>query len=97
MSLLPKNTVEQAKSLARLMELVALANAVQCAREYNFTYFRGKWICIYYFDIEAGRETYIVEKDTRMTDENIKKALRAMEKEIQKCTRGREKKSEVSE
>lgn len=87
MSLLPKNTVEQAKSLARLMELVALANAVQNEREYNYTYYRGTWFCIYYTPFETLRPVYIVEKDTRMTDENINKALRAMEKEIQKCTR----------
>lgn len=83
----PKNTVEQAKHLARLMELVALANAVQNRREYNFTYFRGKWICIYYTPIETLRPVYIVEKDTRMTDDNINEAIKAMEKELKKCTR----------
>ena len=87
MSLVPKNTVEQAKLLARLQELVALANAIQNEREYNYTYHRGKWICVWYAPMETLREVYIVEKDTRMTDENIKKAVKAMEKELRKCTR----------
>ena len=85
--MVPKNTVEQAKPLARLMELVALANAVQREREYNLTFYRGKWICIYYTPMETLAAVYIVGKDTRMTDENIKIAIKAMEKELKKCTR----------
>lgn len=85
--MVPKNTVEQSKLLARLMELVALANAVQDRREYNLTYYRGKWLCIYYTPIETLQAVYVVEKDTRMTYENINKAIKAMEKELKKCTR----------
>lgn len=85
--MVPKNTIEQARPLARLMELVALANAVQKEREYNFSCNRGKWISIWYYPVETLEAVYIVEKDTRMTNENINKAIKAMEKELKKCTK----------
>lgn len=85
--MVPKNTVAQAKHLGRLMELVALANATQDRREYNISVNRGKWMCVYYYPMETLEAVYVVEKDTRMTDENINKAIKAMEKEIRKCTR----------
>lgn len=84
--MVPKNTVEQAKPLARLMELVALANAMQKEREYNLGFFRGKWISVWYYPIETLKAVYIVEKDTRMTDENINAAIKTMDKEIKKWT-----------
>ena len=83
--MVPKNTTEQAKPLGRLMELVALANAMQNRREYNLTFYRGKWICVYYTPIETLEAVYVVAKDTRMTDGNINAAIKAMEKEIKKC------------
>lgn len=85
--MVPKNTTEQAKPLGRLMELVALANAMQSKKEYNLTFYRGKWICVYYTPIETLEAVYVVAKDTRMTDENINAAIKAMEKEIKKCSK----------
>ena len=85
--MVPKNTVEQSRQLARLMELVALANAMQNEREYNLGFFRGKWISIWYYPIETLKAVYIVEKDTGVTAEEIDKAIKAMEKELKKCTR----------
>lgn len=85
--MVPKNTVEQAKLLARLTELVALANAAQNEREYNLGFFRGKWISIWYYPIETLKAVYVVEKDTGVTDEEIDKAIKAMEKEMKKCTK----------
>ena len=85
--MVPKNTTEQAKPLGRLMELVALANAMQNRREYNLTFYRGRWICVYYTPIETLETVYVVAKDTRMTDENINAAIKAMEKEIKKCSK----------
>lgn len=80
--MVPKVKAEQAGKLARLMELVALANAAQDEREYNLGFFRGRWISIWYYPIETLRAVYIVEKDTGVTDENIDKAIKTMEKEI---------------
>ena len=85
--MVPKITMEQAKPLGRLMELVALANAMQNRREYNLTFYRGRWICVYYTPIETLETVYVVAKDTRMTDENINAAIKAMEKEIKKCSK----------
>lgn len=85
--MVPKNTTEQAKPLGRLMELVALANAMQSQKEYNISVNRGKWICIWYYPVETLEAVYVVAKDTRMTDENINAAIKAMEKEIKKCTK----------
>lgn len=77
-----KVKAEQAGKLARLMELVALANAAQDKREYNLGFFRGKWISIWYYPIETLKAVYIVEQDTVVTDEKIDKAIQVMEKEI---------------
>jgi hypothetical protein len=68
--------------MAKLTELVARANESQTNRIYTMEYYGGKWVRIRHKGFAEFEFTDVIDRDTRVNDENVIQAIAAMQEEL---------------